>query len=734
MLLEFPKEIGEIWRSQRNFFKFRRFHAKRQAGLGVSENRLEVYAVKRIFFVAMLATGCNKDVEFAGQTADKANPVVLSDQEFPAALLNDEKVAYVPAFGLVEEEVTLREKPPVTSSLRQQERPVGVDTYRQGNDGSFSEEEFEISTAGKVDLIVVVDDSSSMADEQASLAPNLGSLTKYLISTDWQIGVVTTTVKPGDNDNANDLPCVLQNVAEPGKPIRKGDADPEKTFFDTVNGIGTAGSGHERGIKQAMRVADDKCGAKWIRDDAALAVFFVADEQSYCKSNLCPEKDAPKDFLDLVRKKRPDNKLKAYALTWKVDANDPVYAKCKVDTTLTQGTRYIDVVRALGGINGSVCVDGDPATNDYEAILEKISRDVARNVKYDFALKHEPAPGARVVATVDGMPFTDFEVVGSMLKLKNVSGESLKLKVGYRYDSTPKTDRFALSSKAALDTVEVFVDGDRVEPSRISFDDQTNELVLMDMPGDDAQVKLKYRKEGALPTILDLARLLMNGAPAGVWVNGAPVNDYQYDETTGVITFKDPPDDGAEVKVSHRLQDSKTLRYVPGWQDATEGTKWVLAKDAATGEAVEVQVDGGELVFSDGDVWDARKVIVTYDYGSEKDTLTHELMHEPIAGTLQVQTDEGKTGCITDVRVEEHFVTYSCNGEELGPVTISYQYVMERYTSFEISGELPEDASVQVYVDGSYISDFKRDGNTVRVPEKHLTNDSVVRIIATTGS
>ncbi len=689
--------------------------------------------MKRILFVAMLVTGCNKEVEFAGQTADKANPVVISDQEFPAALLNDERVAYVPAFGLVEEEVTLREKPPVTSSLRQQERPVGVDSFKQGNDGNFSEEEFEISSAGKVDLIVVVDDSNSMADEQASLAPNLGSLTKYLKSTDWQIGVVTTTVKPGDNDNANDLPCLLQNVATPGKPIKKGDADPEKNFFDTVNGIGIAGSGHERGIKQAMRVADDQCGDKWIRDDSSLAVFFVSDEQSYCKTNLCPENDAPKDLLALLRKKRSDDKLKAYALTWKLDAGDPTYSNCKSGNA-TEGKRYVDVVTALGGIKGQICLDADPNTNDYEAILEKISKDVARNVKYDYALKHEPAPGATIVATVDGKPFTDFEVVGSMLKLKNVSGESLKLKVGYRYDATPKTDRFALSSKAALDTVEVYVDGNRVDPSRMTFDDQTNELVLMDMPADDAQVKVKYRREGVLPAILDLAKLLMNGAPVGVWVNGAPATDYQYDETTGVITFKDPPGDGAEVKVSHRVKDGKTLRYTPGWQNATEGTKWVWAKDAATGEAVEVQVDGGSLVFTEGDVWDARKVIVTYDYGSEKDALTHELLHDPIAGTLQVKTEEGKTGCITDVRLEEHLVTYSCNGEELGPVTISYRYVMERYTSFEISGELPDDASVQVYVDGSYVPDFTREGNTVMIPESYLTIDSVVRIVVTEGS
>lgn len=691
--------------------------------------------MRRMFYVAMLATACNKEVDFAGPSADKANPVVLSDQEFPAALVNDEKITYLPAFGLVNEEVTLREKASVTSSLRQQERPVAVDSYKQGNEGSYSEEEFVISTAGKVDLVVVVDDSNSMADEQANLAPNLGALTKHLKSTDWQIGVVTTTVKPGTDNSAADLPCRLRNVAAAGKPIKKSDADPEKNFFDTVNGLGTGGSGSERGIRQAMRVITDNCGDNWIRDDASLAVFFVSDEESYCRNNNCPENDAPRDILALMRKKRSDDKLKAYALTWnKGDMADPNSAKCKEGGGASLGTRYLDVVKELKGISGSICLDGDENTNDYEAILERISKDVARNVKYDFALKHQPAPGATIVATVDGQPFTDFEIQGATLKLKNVLSDSVKLKVGYRYDAKPKSDRFALTKKAAADTLQVFVNDQQVDASRVTFDEQTNEIVLTDMPPDDAEIKFKYRKEGTLPSVLDLAKFLMAGAPVGVWVDGVEAKDFLFDETTGVICFKDAPADGAEIKVKHRMRGGKTLRYAPGWSNATDDARQVTAKDESTGESVDVTIEQGNLTFADADVWDQRKVLVTYDYGSDKDVLTHEITHDPIAGTLKVTTDEGKPGCITDVKLTERLVTYQCDGEELGPVVISYRYVMDRYTSFEIAGELPKDAFVQVYVDKQAITNFTREGNVVQIHENELTLDSVVRIIVTSGS
>jgi hypothetical protein len=649
---------------------------------------------------------CNQEVEFRGASADKKNPQVVLDQEFPAARIADGSSNYRPTVGDVEESLQLREKPLVRFDLRQTERLVGVETFRQGHDGSLMNEEFSVSKVGKLDLLVVVDNSGSMQDEQANLATKLSALTKHLKTTDWQVGVITTSS------------CDLRNN---GKPIKAGDATAETDFATAVN-VGIGGSGNERGILRAYQLLSGAgtCDNKWLRADASLAMLFVSDEESYCATLDCPTGSRPAQLEDYIKNtmKVDAAKLKSYALVW--DDADP---NCKNANGESEGTRYIDLATRLNGISSSIC------EANYTTTLERISKDVSRIVTREFDLKFTPANALQL--TVDGAPFMDFQITGKTIKLNTIADSALKLKISYRYDATPKFSKVTLTSALDPSTVQVFVNNKPVDPSRIQYSDSDKELHFVDMPEDNAEVKVKYRKNDTLPPDFDLASAQLPGPVMRVEVNGVAATGYRYDEVTEVLTFDEPPTDGAVIGVFATTADPAIVRYkITGAVDVSR-IKEVTAVDAATNEALDVTVEGGELVFAAGDVTEGRSVLVRFDYGERELFLQHELAQEPLDGTLVLNVVSGDPECVNGVSVNGRTLQFQCNGEELEEINVSYQYVAERFSEFPVNVPIDQDSVVTVYIDGARTFDFTVNGSTVVLPADALDIDSTVRIIVT---
>jgi hypothetical protein len=158
----------------------------------------------------------------------------------------------------------------------------------------------------KVDLLVVVDNSGSMAEEQLRLALDFERLITTLELAegglpDLHVGVVSSDVGAGPNDivgcvgegdrgvlkNAAttpgcappDGPFIADTVAEDGSRERNYTGTLADTFA-CIAQIGVDGCGFERPL-EAVRLALDGSNlenAGFLRDDAALAVLFVTDE------------------------------------------------------------------------------------------------------------------------------------------------------------------------------------------------------------------------------------------------------------------------------------------------------------------------------------------------------------------------------------------------------------------------------------------------------------------------
>lgn len=164
-----------------------------------------------------------------------------------------------------------------------------------------------------VDLLFVVDDSGSMAEEQANLARNFRVLSDALLTqlagdADFRVAVTSTDLGRrgafvrSDDPACADVPLVLRSDAAPAALDR---------HFACLTALGTRGSNVEKGL-DAMRLAlscdgpnaalfdpcctggryDPHCRAEpeFLRPDALLVVVFVADEDD------CSE--SPDDPLD----------------------------------------------------------------------------------------------------------------------------------------------------------------------------------------------------------------------------------------------------------------------------------------------------------------------------------------------------------------------------------------------------------------------------------------------------
>ncbi|MEN0065596.1 MAG: MYXO-CTERM sorting domain-containing protein [Myxococcota bacterium] len=124
---------------------------------------------------------------------------------------------------------------------------------------------FPQTPANLIDLLVVVDDSCSMGDEQAALGSNFDDFILAMagVGANWQVAVISTS-------SPDFLGPIILNG--PGAAAE---------FASQVN-VGTAGNANEQGIQRAYDSTqpggDAAPGSTFLRQDAVLSVVMVSDE------------------------------------------------------------------------------------------------------------------------------------------------------------------------------------------------------------------------------------------------------------------------------------------------------------------------------------------------------------------------------------------------------------------------------------------------------------------------
>lgn len=127
-------------------------------------------------------------------------------------------------------------------------------------------ESFDQPTQPQSDILVVVDNSCSMTEEQANLTANFQSFMDTIVAAnaDYRIGVITT-----------DSPAFRGGIITPATP------NPVGTFTGQAN-AGINGSGSEMPLQMIYQATlpggDAAPGGAFFRDDAVLSIVIVTDE------------------------------------------------------------------------------------------------------------------------------------------------------------------------------------------------------------------------------------------------------------------------------------------------------------------------------------------------------------------------------------------------------------------------------------------------------------------------
>lgn len=235
----------------------------------------------------------------------------------------------------------------------------------------------------KVDLLVVLDDSNSMAPDNAKLAQKLQGFVSGLTSSgiDWQI-CATVTRSQDVNGNGTYYWGASKNwvnyVGSPAWILKMGAADPYSIFTNTISAIGAgwAGTDDERGLKAAWWSMEYAPYNNCYRKDASISVILISDEDErsvggdaskvYYNGELKPLEadDQPEGLLTKVRQTFGlDKRFTFNSIIVKPGDAACMSSQDSEGAKSHYGYKYNEMSQLTNGAVGSICA------NDYSSNL-----------------------------------------------------------------------------------------------------------------------------------------------------------------------------------------------------------------------------------------------------------------------------------------------------------------------------------------------------------------------------
>lgn len=347
--------------------------------------------------------GCESDTEFIVRNVGNKELIIEDvvvyssvpvDSSFtggiiivPITLDPDESLSLPITFSptdLVEDEVVLK----VSSNDPDEPEAFGQIELNTTAPNLVSDE-YTVEVGRMIDLLIVVDNSGSMSDEQQRLADNALNIINGLqaYSSDYQIAVITT-----DSSSLR------------GPIINRNSADPVLELESQVT-AGTSGYGLEKGIEKSVDALSNPSiagtGSAFLRQSARLVIVWISDEDDY--SGMPPLTDIVATLWSL---KPAPSDVVSLAIVGDIprgcDYADP-------------GFRYIELTNMLGGNWISIC------DANWQTAFEQLT--VSAGSSTAFPLTQTPIPST-ISVHVNGRLSYDWVYV--------VSYNSVTLNPGFR--------------------------------------------------------------------------------------------------------------------------------------------------------------------------------------------------------------------------------------------------------------------------------------------------------------
>lgn len=637
-------------------------------------------------------------VREGGRTPSKQKPFPplskVLQQDFNASDLLQGGIKLTVGSQSVSEQITMRaDRHSKSREFVQLTRAKATEFVRQGHPGMTKTEAFSQMNLGVLDLLIVVDNSGSMSDEQQNLAARLDPLMQFVMESDWRINVVTSD--PGNGCSR--------------AVIRRGDPNVEATFRSAIM-AGTNGNGNEQGIRMAVEGLN--CPqANWLRPNSSIAVLFVSDEDNCSnRGRGCQAPyNSPNYLINHLSQnlgRVPGKNARIYGLIWQPNTT--------CGSAYNVGYQYAELIASTGGKSGSIC---DP---DYAATLRSISSDVATILNSDFELASTPDQGS-VKIHVNGVEQAGgYSINGKTLHFDPKPTYGAKIDVTYTTGATPMISKHRVKTIPAPQTLVVMVNGQVLNPSQYRFDSQTMEVVFLSPPPSDADIQIEYRENTPLIRMFPIGEEAVVGS-VQVKVNGQSISDYIV-TTDHFVQFDNPPIDNASVTVIYQTKGNPLLNYPIRSQQPL--VKDLKVSDSDTGEALFPALENGALRFLEKDFRDGRHLTVTYKDPDAGHLLT-KLPLLLVSNSLRVRPEEGSCGF--DVQGSE--LELNCDSPSGTAVHLSWQIRSPVRQDYMLDGMVNPDQGVwTVLVDGQPTEDYTRSGKAVTITEP-LEPEAVVTLI-----
>ncbi len=713
-----------------------------------------MYMNVSIIPIYLLTASCNSEAKFASPSKKSLDSKSSQIFNFTSSSIVDGNLKISDGGRYTSFDVTQAEKNPSRVTQMQVNRKAINEPYEQGHAAKTSSEEFNLSEAGMLDFLVVIDDSRSMDDEQALIAKGLAPLISEFKDTNWQIAVISMSD-----------PCVkISNL------IKKTDANADAKFAAAVKKPYDPDA-TEQGFPMAIQAFKGQCkGAlrPWLRAGSSVGVLFLSDEDN-CGSNpgeqnRC-QKIPGKNAAEMVN----------YLHSIRTPAEARIYAITDHDGTCPdaggQGFMYAEAARLMGGSVGSICHDFTNA-NGYGTFLNTVSTDAARLLKKQFLLSSRPDM-TQFDVTVDGQVLEASGVLSIEGKLVKIDpskvNSGLKITFNYTHDAIPMFSEVPAQPAPNLLSLVVTVNGTPLtQEVDYHYDPVKRVIGFTAAPPEDAKVVVKYLEEKTMKTHFENNLAGVRPDTLKVSVNGVPATDQSFSYDSNGIDFIVPPTDGAVVTTSWQTDEHKILNYAASSTDPRHVVASTIT-DKASGQEVAGEWKNPNLQFKPENVVEKRVVTVTLDFGEKSSMRTIDLPDDRIDDNVKVTADgkadvcqikkepasldlndledsKSLAGKAPEKKVEEakpsdwssrykgKDVSFQCaEGNDFTEISIDYRHEIQRTNKFVVTlaaGVDPNDKHMawKVFVDGKPTTSFKRTGAEIEIEDNLLPPETKVDI------
>ncbi len=680
------------------------------------------------------ACGTDRNKFRSVDDAGGAQPIVAADaapryvKTFQAGQLETIQATIESGFALIRQNFSLVQAPKTVELSQQLERAKFEDTFQQGHGGFPKTETFSIAEAGIFDLLIVIDDSSSMGPYQSRLSKTLPSILRYISATNWRIAVVTSSSS-----------C-LRETGDGRRFITRAeyDADPAKASkdFKKLILVGDGGDPIERGIKM---LTDAMLGAgcvgdnsPWLRADSQRSILLATDENNCgsgpnegCAGSPWEKADY---FFDRVGYNVPVNALLLLQEPPSANPWDPADPNHDCENSGGYGeppnpSEYLRLIQKTGGIYSDVC------RSNYNAVLEQISLNVRKKTNIQFELAYPAVPTSLELA-IDGRSIKNYTITDKTLTiLEPVDENAQSLTVGYRHSPVNLVKSFKPSHLADATSFEVLINGEMLPKYGYEFHPESGELVLNNFPPEFAQIKLRYRDNQQLRKEFSYRK---NIVPINleVWVDDKQTSEFIHDPLQKRITFTKAPADGQMIAIQYELPGDRTLKYAIYGADASSVERLKVV-DRDTGVELKASISNGQIELENSEIAQGRKVQAVYNmaYAFKDKVFSLAIAAQPFPGSLKIVAEGDRNVCTDNVKVFENQLQFRCKDEDFERIGIEYQVAADYTNSFDVSVDYSGPRSYEVQVNGQKIDAYHIIENRLIILKKDLPPGAEVKVL-----